>query len=105
MRKLSLLWLSVWIVCACGRSQPQPPPAPVAATTKPAPPPAPPALHPPVTPAPHPAPAQRGAERYAQMCAICHGASGEGYKADQATALGQQDFLASVSDEFLAFAI
>jgi cytochrome c oxidase cbb3-type subunit 3 len=39
------------------------------------------------------------------MCAICHGASGEGYKADQATALGQQDFLASVSDEFLAFAI
>jgi cytochrome c oxidase cbb3-type subunit 3/ubiquinol-cytochrome c reductase cytochrome c subunit len=39
------------------------------------------------------------------MCAICHGEAGEGYKADQATALGQQDFLASVSDEFLAFAI
>jgi cytochrome c oxidase cbb3-type subunit 3/ubiquinol-cytochrome c reductase cytochrome c subunit len=39
------------------------------------------------------------------MCAVCHGAEGEGYKADQATALAQQDFLASVSDEFLGFAI
>jgi cytochrome c oxidase cbb3-type subunit III len=106
MRKPSSVWLSALLIaCACGRSQPQqPPPAPVAAA-KPAPPPAPPALHPPVLPAPRPSPAQRGAEHYARMCAICHGESGEGYKADQATALNQQDFLASVSDEFLAFAI
>jgi len=46
-----------------------------------------------------------GAELYARMCAVCHGATGEGYKADQATALSQQDFLASVSDEFLGTAI
>ena len=39
------------------------------------------------------------------MCAVCHGAQGEGYKADQATALAQPDFLASVSDEALGFAI
>ena len=39
------------------------------------------------------------------MCAVCHGEKGEGYKADQATALAQPDFLASVSDEFLGFAI
>jgi cytochrome c oxidase cbb3-type subunit 3 len=39
------------------------------------------------------------------MCAVCHGAAGEGYKADQATALSQQDFLASVSDVFLGYAI
>lgn len=39
------------------------------------------------------------------MCAVCHGAKGEGYKADQATALAQPDFLASVSDELLGFAI
>ncbi|HKP58794.1 MAG TPA: c-type cytochrome [Polyangiales bacterium] len=106
MRKLSSVWLvSALIASACGRSQPQPPAAPVA-VAKPAPAPVPPpALHPPVQPAPHPSPAQRGAEHYANKCAICHGASGEGYKADQATALSQQDFLASVSDEFLAFAI
>jgi cytochrome c oxidase cbb3-type subunit 3/ubiquinol-cytochrome c reductase cytochrome c subunit len=60
-------------------------------------------------PAPEPAPVQptaaRGAELYARMCAVCHGADGEGYKADQATALAQPDFLASVSDDFLGFAI
>jgi cytochrome c oxidase cbb3-type subunit 3 len=39
------------------------------------------------------------------MCAVCHGANGEGYKADQAPALAQQDYLASVTDEFLAVAI
>jgi len=39
------------------------------------------------------------------MCAVCHGAHGEGYRADAAPALGQPDFLASVSDEFLDFAI
>jgi cytochrome c oxidase cbb3-type subunit 3/ubiquinol-cytochrome c reductase cytochrome c subunit len=46
-----------------------------------------------------------GAELYARMCAVCHGARGEGYRADGAPALAQPDFLASVSDEFLGFAI
>jgi cytochrome c oxidase cbb3-type subunit 3/ubiquinol-cytochrome c reductase cytochrome c subunit len=39
------------------------------------------------------------------MCAVCHGATGEGYKADQATALSHQDFLASVTDPYLESAI
>lgn len=49
--------------------------------------------------------AARGAELYGRMCAVCHGAAGEGYRADQAPALAQPDFLASVSDAFLRFAI
>jgi cytochrome c oxidase cbb3-type subunit 3 len=47
----------------------------------------------------------RGAELYGRICAICHGVQGEGYRADQAPALGHQDFLATVSDEYLDFAI
>jgi cytochrome c oxidase cbb3-type subunit 3/ubiquinol-cytochrome c reductase cytochrome c subunit len=47
----------------------------------------------------------RGADVYARMCSVCHGASREGYKADHAPALGQQDFLASVTPEFLTAAI
>jgi mono/diheme cytochrome c family protein/rhodanese-related sulfurtransferase len=39
------------------------------------------------------------------MCAVCHGAHGEGYRADAAPALSNPDFLASVNDEFLDFAI
>ena len=39
------------------------------------------------------------------MCAVCHGANGEGYKADQATRLAQPDFQGSVSDEYLREAI
>jgi cytochrome c oxidase cbb3-type subunit 3 len=42
---------------------------------------------------------------YAAMCAVCHGAAREGYKADQAPSLAQQDFLASVTPEFLTAAI
>ena len=48
---------------------------------------------------------EHGAALYGRMCAICHGADGEGYKADQAPAIGRQDFLASVTDDFLSFAI
>jgi len=44
---------------------------------------------------------QHGAELYGRMCAVCHGMNGEGYKADQAPAIGHSDFLASASDEFL----
>src|ERR1700760_3664750 len=29
-----------------------------------------------------------GAQLYAKICSVCHGAQGEGYKADQATAIG-----------------
>src|SRR5688572_19990491 len=48
---------------------------------------------------------QRGAELYSAMCAVCHGANGEGYKADLAPALAHPEFLATVSDEFLRTAI
>jgi len=43
----------------------------------------------------------RGALLYEKHCALCHGEQGEGYAADNANALGNQDFLVSVSDEFL----
>jgi len=42
---------------------------------------------------------------YVRMCAVCHGRGGEGYSADQAPALAQPDFLASVSDSYLRKAI
>lgn len=47
----------------------------------------------------------QGAELYGRMCAVCHGANGEGYKADQAPRLAQPDFQASVTDAFLREAI
>src|SRR5947208_2501660 len=47
----------------------------------------------------------RGAELYSRMCAVCHGMNGEGYKADQAPAIGHSDYLASASDEYLHHAI
>ncbi|HEY5145218.1 MAG TPA: c-type cytochrome [Polyangiaceae bacterium] len=50
-------------------------------------------------------PERRGAQLYARMCVVCHGAEGRGYAADQAPALGNQNFLASVTDEFLRNAI
>ncbi len=43
----------------------------------------------------------RGDELYGRMCKVCHGANGEGYKADQAPALVHPDFLASVEDDSL----
>ncbi|MEO8604174.1 MAG: c-type cytochrome [bacterium] len=60
--------------------------------------------------APTPAPtldpeAIRGGEFYGRMCAVCHGAAGEGYAADQAPRLAQAEFLSSVSDEYLRVAI
>ena len=42
---------------------------------------------------------------YAKLCALCHGDRGEGHVVEPATALGNQDFLASASDEFLFQAI
>src|SRR4051794_28032128 len=35
---------------------------------------------------------------YAQMCVVCHGARGEGYKADQAPGVGRAAFLAAATD-------
>jgi cytochrome c oxidase cbb3-type subunit 3/ubiquinol-cytochrome c reductase cytochrome c subunit len=49
--------------------------------------------------------AVRGGELYGQMCAVCHGAAGEGYVADQAPRLAQPEFLSSVSDDYLREAI
>ena len=48
---------------------------------------------------------ERGAELYTRMCVVCHGANGEGYKADQAPTLRHPEFLATVTDEFLRAAI
>ncbi len=47
----------------------------------------------------------RGADLYARKCALCHGGRGEGYVADHANALANQDFLATASDAFLERAI
>lgn len=38
---------------------------------------------------------------YATYCALCHGEKGEGYKADNANALANPEFLAVASDAFL----
>ncbi len=43
----------------------------------------------------------RGAEMYGRMCVVCHGMSGEGYKADQAPAIGHSDYLAAAGDDYL----
>jgi cytochrome c oxidase cbb3-type subunit 3 len=59
-----------------------------------------------VAPKPEPTPKQEsGAALYAKICSVCHGAHGEGYKADQAPAIGNSGYLASVSDGFLRIAI
>jgi cytochrome c oxidase cbb3-type subunit III len=47
----------------------------------------------------------QGAQLYGRMCAVCHDKNGEGYKADQAPAIGKSDYLASASDDFLFKAI
>lgn len=47
----------------------------------------------------------RGAELYRRTCAVCHGAEGQGYKADEAPAIGFQAFLSTASDDFLREAI
>ncbi len=45
--------------------------------------------------------AEVGATHYAKTCALCHGAHGEGYAADNATALNNAEFLTTASDDFL----
>lgn len=48
---------------------------------------------------------EHGQSLYAETCALCHGDDGQGYAADQANALNNQDFLAIASDDFLRAAI
>jgi len=48
---------------------------------------------------------RRGEELYARTCAVCHGRAGQGYAADQAPALANPEFLASVTDAYLRHAI
>lgn len=45
------------------------------------------------------------AQLYGRYCALCHGASGEGYAADNATRLRGQGFLSTASDDLIALAI
>ena len=47
-------------------------------------------------------PVEHGAALYDKYCAFCHGDQGQGYTADNATALSNQEFLRIASDEFLA---
>jgi cytochrome c oxidase cbb3-type subunit 3 len=47
----------------------------------------------------------KGEVLYARLCALCHGDLGQGYVVEGAPALGNQSFLAVVSDEFLFAAI
>jgi cytochrome c oxidase cbb3-type subunit 3 len=47
----------------------------------------------------------QGREVYGRMCVVCHGVHGEGYKADQAPAIGGAAFLATVTDAYLVTAI
>src|SRR5580704_2824396 len=48
---------------------------------------------------------RHGAQTYQRMCAVCHGAHGEGYAADQAPMLANTRLLASATDEFLRGAV
>jgi cytochrome c oxidase cbb3-type subunit 3/ubiquinol-cytochrome c reductase cytochrome c subunit len=45
--------------------------------------------------------AQKGSVLYEKYCALCHGPNGEGYLADEANALSNQDFLVSASDDYI----
>ena len=47
----------------------------------------------------------RGERLYRRMCSVCHGATGQGYAADQAPSLTHGDFLAAVEDGYLRVAI
>lgn len=51
------------------------------------------------------APVRHGRALYARYCALCHGRRLQGYAADHANALGNRNFLALASDEFLRAAI
>jgi len=48
---------------------------------------------------------RRGARVYQKMCAVCHGPTGAGYKADRAPGIMRPAFIGAASDEFLRTAI
>lgn len=48
---------------------------------------------------------ERGRELYASHCALCHGPSALGYAADDAPAIGRDDFLTLADDAFLEIAV
>ncbi|MCS6902026.1 MAG: c-type cytochrome [Myxococcales bacterium] len=48
---------------------------------------------------------QEGAALYQRYCALCHGADGQGYAADNANALAHPQFLSTATDELLRRAI
>jgi cytochrome c oxidase cbb3-type subunit 3/ubiquinol-cytochrome c reductase cytochrome c subunit len=50
-------------------------------------------------------PLEHGRELYVEYCGHCHGDKGEGYAADNANALANEDFLALASDDFLRDAV
>jgi len=83
MSGVALAAFGLALVLPCRRAESKPPPAPPTLSPE----------------------AVRGGEFYARMCAVCHGASGEGYVADQAPRLAQPDFLSAVSDDYLRDAI
>lgn len=56
---------------------------------------------PPETPTPLLAQRDQGERLYGTYCSLCHGDEGEGYAADNANALANQDFLVSVTDDFI----
>jgi cytochrome c oxidase cbb3-type subunit III len=49
--------------------------------------------------------AAAGAQSYEKTCALCHGKNGEGYVADNATALRSATFLETASDDYLVRSI
>jgi cytochrome c oxidase cbb3-type subunit 3/ubiquinol-cytochrome c reductase cytochrome c subunit len=55
----------------------------------------------PPTPAAAPPDAERGRQMYEVYCAFCHGERGEGYAADEAPKLANDDFLALATDTYL----
>ncbi len=48
-----------------------------------------------------PAISEKGSALYQAYCSMCHGINGEGYLADEASALSNQDFLVSATDEYI----
>src|SRR5262249_38642388 len=62
-------------------------------------------LHAQANAAPPPSEVERGRELYGNMCAVCHGPAGEGYRADQAPRIAHPDFLSTVNDAYLRRAI
>ncbi len=44
---------------------------------------------------------RKGADLYGKYCAFCHGEQGEGFAADEANALANQEFLKSATDDFI----